>query len=64
MRIKAVGQERGFPQIAVAKTAKISPSYRVQSEGRAKHPPIRPPRLPRLQRLAKTLKVTVGALVE
>ncbi len=64
MRIKAMRQERGLTQVALAKKAKISPIYLAQIEGSAKNPPIRTPSLPMLERLAKALKVKVGELVE
>jgi len=64
LRLKAVRQARGLTQVALAETARISPSYLVQIEGSAKNPPIRTPSLSVLARLAKALKVTVGELVE
>jgi len=63
MRIKAMRQERGLPQVALAKKAKIGPIYLAQIEGSAKKPPIRMPSLPMLERLAKALQVPVGELV-
>ena len=64
LRIKAVRQAKELTQVALAKTAKISPSYLVQIEGSAKNPPIRTPSLSVLERLATALQVTVGELVE
>jgi transcriptional regulator with XRE-family HTH domain len=64
MRIKAIRQEKGLTQVALAKRAKISPIYLAQIEGSAKNPPIRTPSFPMLEKLAKALKVTVGELVE
>ena len=64
MRIKAIRQEKGLTQVALAKKAKISPIYLAQIEGSAKKPPIRTPSLPMLERLTKALHVTVGELVK
>ena len=64
MRIKAMRQERGFTQVALAKKAKIGPIYLAQIEGSAKKPPIRTPSLPMLERLAKALQVKLTDLLE
>ena len=64
MRIKALRQEKGYTQEALATKARMSRVYLAQIEGSAKRPPIRTPSLPMLERLAKALKVTVGELVE
>jgi transcriptional regulator with XRE-family HTH domain len=64
LRLKAVRQARGLTQVALAKQARISPSYLVQIVGSAKNPPIRTPSLSVLARLAKALTVSVGELVE
>jgi len=57
--VKRIRNERGLTQQAMADKAKIHRVYLAQIEGAT-----RAPSLEMLERLAKALKVKVGALVE